>query len=61
MSVSYVRAAAVGDRLRARSELLHLGRRTASLSVKVEDGDGRLLAHGTVNLMVLPDDQVDAG
>ncbi len=61
MSVSYVRAAAVGDRLRARSELLHLGRRTASLAVKVADAAGRLLAHGTVNLMVLPDDPIDAG
>ncbi len=54
MSVAYVRPAAVGDRLRARSELLHLGRRTASLSVKVTDGGDRLVAHGTVTLMVLP-------
>ncbi len=56
INVAYVRPAAVGDRLRARSELLHLGRRTASLSVKVEDGKGRLVAHGTVTLLVLPKD-----
>jgi acyl-CoA thioesterase len=54
INVAYVRPAAVGDRLRARSELLHLGRRTASLSVKVTDGRDRLVAHGTVTLLVLP-------
>jgi acyl-CoA thioesterase len=48
-----VRAAQVGDHLSARAELLHLGRRTASLSVRVTDGRGRLVAHGTSTLMVL--------
>ncbi len=53
LAVSYVRAAQVGDHLSARAELLHLGRRTASLSVRVTDGRGRLVAHGTSTLMVL--------
>jgi acyl-CoA thioesterase len=53
LNVSYVRAAAVGDCLTARSELVHLGRRTASLSVKVTDQRGRLVAHGTANLLLL--------
>ncbi len=56
VTVAYVRPAAVGDRLVARSELLHIGRRTASLSVKVSDGKGRLVAHGTVTLLVLSSD-----
>ena len=30
-----------------------MGRRTASLSVRVADGDGRLVAHGTAALMIL--------
>ncbi|MCM2358087.1 MAG: PaaI family thioesterase [Geobacteraceae bacterium] len=53
LNVTYVRPAQVGDRLVARSELLHLGRRSASLTVRVSDGAGRLMAHGSVTLMVL--------
>jgi acyl-CoA thioesterase len=55
LNVSYVRAATVGDRLMARSELLHLGRRTASLAVRVTDQQGRLVAHGTATLLLLVD------
>ncbi len=53
LAVSYVRAARAGDVLTARSELLHLGRRTASVSARVEDQDGKLVAHGTATLLVL--------
>jgi acyl-CoA thioesterase len=55
LAVSYVRPAEVGDRLTARAELLHAGRRTASVSVRVTDGGGRLVAHGTVSLLMQPD------
>lgn len=53
LNVSYVRAAAAGDRLSARAELLHLGRRTASLAVRVTDRQDRLVAHGTATLLLL--------
>ena len=53
LNVSYVRPALKGDTLVARSELLHLGRRTARLSVKVTDQDHGLVAYGTATLMVL--------
>ena len=53
LNVSYVRPAMKGDTLVARSELLHLGRRTARLSVKVTDQDHGLVAYGTATLMVL--------
>lgn len=53
LNVSYLRPAAVGDRLLARSELLHLGRRTASLAVTVTDQRQRLVAHGTATLLLL--------
>ncbi|KAF0220514.1 MAG: acyl-CoA [Geobacteraceae bacterium] len=53
LNINYVRPAQVGDLLTARSELLHLGKRTASLAVQVTDGNGRLIAHGTVTHMVL--------
>lgn len=53
LSVNFVRAANVGDHLLARSELLHLGRRTASLTVRVVNGQGELIAHGSATLMVL--------
>ncbi len=53
LNVSYVRAPAMGDVLSARSELLHLGRRTASLTVRIHDQERRLVAHGTGTLLVL--------
>jgi len=53
LTVAYIRPAKVGDHLVARSELLHVGRRTASLAARVTDGAGRLVAHGTATLMVL--------
>jgi acyl-CoA thioesterase len=55
LAVSYVRPAEVGDRLTARAELLHAGRRTASVAVRVTDGGGRVVAHGTVSLLMQPD------
>lgn len=59
LNVSYVRAAGPGDRLTARADVQHLGRRMATLAVSVVNGDGRLIAHGTATLMVLqePEDE----
>ncbi len=53
LNLNYVRPAGIGDRLVARSEILHLGRRTVSLSVRVNNGEGQLVAHGSATLMVL--------
>lgn len=53
LNVNFLRPAAVGDRLTARSQLLHLGRRTASLAVTVTDRQDRLVAHGTASLLLL--------
>ena len=53
LTVSYLRSASPGDRLTARSEVLHLGRRTASVVVRVTDQAGRLLAHGSATLLFL--------
>jgi len=53
LNVSYVKSSWQGDTLVARSELLHLGRRTARLSVKVTDQNQSLVAYGTATLMVL--------
>jgi len=53
LNVNFLRPAAVGDHLTARSELLHLGRRTASLAVRVTDRQDRLVAHGTASLLLL--------
>ncbi len=55
LAVHYVRPATVGDHLTARCEVVHLGRRTASVTVRVTRGDGALVAHGTVGLMILRD------
>jgi acyl-CoA thioesterase len=54
LNVTYVRPAAMGDLLTARSELLHLGRRMASVTVTVKNQKEKLVAHGTVTLMVSP-------
>lgn len=61
LTVSFVRAAAVGERLLARSELKHLGKRTASLAVQVENDRGDLVAHGTATLLVLQGPQERSG
>ena len=53
LNVSYIRPAQKGDVLVARSELLHLGRSTARLSVKVTDQTDSLVAHGMATLMIL--------
>jgi acyl-CoA thioesterase len=53
LNISYLRPAVVGDLLTARSELVHLGHRTASLTVKITDQQERLVAHGTVTLLLL--------
>jgi len=53
LNVSYLRPAAPGEHLIARSEILHLGRRMATLAIRVVKGEGELVAHGTVTLVVL--------
>ena len=53
MNVNYVRPAAVGETLTARSEITHLGKRLASLTVKVQNSKDRTIAHGTTTLMIL--------
>ncbi len=52
LNVVYVRPASVGDRLTARSELLHIGRRTASVRVVVSNQHGKLVVHGIASLML---------
>ncbi len=54
LNVTFVRPAAMGDILTARSELAHLGRRMASLAVTVTNQEEKLVAHGTTTLMLLP-------
>ena len=61
LNVSYLRPAAVGDLLTARSELVHLGRRTANLTVKILDQQERLVAHGTATLLLLTPASVSPG
>lgn len=53
LNITYLRPAAVGETLSARSELIHLGRRMASLSIRVTNQDNKLVAHGTTTLMLL--------
>jgi len=59
LTVNYIRPVQLGEHLLARSELLHLGRRTASLTVRVTDRQGRLVAHGSATLLVLQEPSTD--
>ncbi|HET7754268.1 MAG TPA: PaaI family thioesterase [Anaeromyxobacteraceae bacterium] len=56
LNVNYIRPAAVGDHLSSRAEVVHLGRKTVSLSVQVRNGKGALVAHATATLMFLDED-----
>jgi acyl-CoA thioesterase len=53
LNIQFIRPAAVGDQLTARAEILHLGRRTAVLQVRVTDQRERLIAQGGVTLMLM--------
>ena len=53
LHLAYLKPAALGDKLSARAELLHLGRRTASVQVHITNQFGKLIAHGTTSLMLL--------
>lgn len=53
LNINFLRPAGLGDVLYARAEMIHNGRRTVSLHVRVESSDGKLFAHGTATLMVL--------
>ncbi len=53
LNLNYMRPVALGEKLRARADLLRLGRRTANLTVSIENETGRQVAHGTAVLMVL--------
>src|SRR5512146_187473 len=52
LNVTYVRPAVMGDLLVARSDLVHMGRRMASVAVTVKNQHGKLVAHGTTTLML---------
>jgi len=53
MNMNFIRPAAHGETLTARAELTHLGKRTAMLTVTVNNSKGKLVAHGTTTLMIL--------
>jgi len=52
LSITYVRPAVPGDTLTARSELIHLGQRLASVTVTILNQKQKLVAHGTASLML---------
>ncbi|HPX62117.1 MAG TPA: PaaI family thioesterase [Deltaproteobacteria bacterium] len=52
LNLNYIRPAVVGDVLTARSDLIHLGRRMASLKITITNHHGGLVAHGTSTLLI---------
>lgn len=59
--INFVRAATLASgTLRAHARLVHEGGRTAVAEGRIEDGHGRLVAHGTTTCLVLrPDARAD--
>lgn len=53
LNVNYLKAPQMGDRLLARSQIEHLGRRIVSLTVRITDSQDRLVVHGGATLAVL--------
>lgn len=60
LNLNYVRAVACGEELLARAEIVHLGRRTVSLTVHIASGS-TLVAHGTATLAVLAEPSAGDG
>lgn len=55
LSMNFLRPAGVqSEMLTARGRLIHMGRRIGLTEVLVEDARGRLIAHGTSRLAMLP-------
>ena len=54
LNIHYVRPVLIGEKMIARSEIIHFGKRTATTSVKVENAEGKVVAHGTATLMKIP-------
>ena len=55
LNLNYMRPARLGDRLRARAELVRLGRQTANLDIRITNESGKELVQGTAVLMILAD------
>ena len=53
LNLNYMRPVSLGERLRARADLLRLGRRSANLNVSIENETGKQVVQGTAVLMVL--------
>jgi uncharacterized protein (TIGR00369 family) len=54
LSLNFVSAATIADGpVRVRGETIHAGRRQGLAEARIEDGSGRLLAHGTTRCVVL--------
>lgn len=61
LNVHYVSPATVGDLLTAHSKIVHLGKSTVSLVVRITDHRDRLVAHGSATLLVLKESEPPPG
>ncbi len=53
LNLNYMRPVDIGERLRARADLLRLGRRTANLNVSIVNEAGKQVVHGSAVLMIV--------
>ncbi len=55
IKVNFVRPVLIdAGEMRAIAETIHVGRRLATAEGRVEDGEGRILAHATTTTLILP-------
>lgn len=55
LNLNYMRPVCIGERFRARADLLRLGRRTANLGISILNDSGTPVAQGSAVLMILSD------
>ena len=56
LNLNYMRPANLGERLRARAELIRLGKQTANVEIRITNETGKELVQGTAILMIFPDE-----
>ncbi len=53
LNLNFLRPAAIGDTLQARSELIRIGKRTANLEVRIRNQTGKVIVQGSALLMIV--------
>lgn len=53
-SISHIRAAKIGDTLKARSKAVHIGRSTQIWDVEISNENGQVTSSGRITMLAIP-------